>query len=125
MKNVRAFLENGNVITLSKLLVRQRQSETQPEIPNRTNMSVTASANAAASSQTLGANKPAQPGKGEAAAAAPKEASSQAKADTFQHFGHKKAQKPLVIHRDAQSIVLAGHQAMYKTERVTGVSNKQ
>ena len=29
--------------------------------------------------------------------------------DTFKSFGSKKTTKPLIIHRDAHSIVLAGH----------------
>ena len=32
-------------------------------------------------------------------------------------YGSKKPLKPLIIHRDAHSIVLASHQGMYKTER--------
>lgn len=37
----------------------------------------------------------------------------------FKNFGNKEKKKPLIIHRDAHSIVLAGHQLMYKTPRVS------
>ena len=93
-------------------------------------MSVTSQANIA-SSQTIGAAKASAAGGQTSSQASPgepgnnpglanKEAISSAKPDTFEQFGRKKAQKPLIIHRDAHSIVLANHQLMYKTERKHG-----
>ena len=41
--------------------------------------------------------------------------------ETFKSFGSKKYTKPLIIHRDANSIIFAGHQLMYKTPRVSSI----
>ena len=44
------------------------------------------------------------------------------KTEHFSSFGPKKEQKPMIIHRDAHSIILAGHHNAYKTELVSPIT---